>query len=333
VFVAFYFCFFQPCPVGAACHFPQGTETPGSRGSRGVLCPEGNLMKCTVITLAAAIGAAALLPSVHATENETLLRANNVLGLSLGSQHQNYREFLNGATVDSNIGDIKPSYRLYATAQRDWLGIPDLYLGASISYASGQNTYDGSLVNWVTGEQWPITDRTPTRLFDWSLRAGKAFTLNEADSIQLIPYLDYAQHRWDRLDGGGYGDYSEHYSHSVLSLGLIGQYALTDPLMLSAEAQIGRLYDASVRVRSMEGVLDFGNGYYALGADGPVILGSHNSVLFGIGADYAVTSTFHVTANYRWQRFGYGVGTNNGVQEPKSTSIMQRMDVGVALTF
>jgi hypothetical protein len=290
-------------------------------------------MKHSIVALAAAVGAVGVVPAAHATDNDTFFRANNVIGFSLGSQHQNYREFQNGATIDSNKGDVKPSYRLYATAQRDWLGIRDLYLGASVSYASGSNTYDGSLVNLITGEQTPVTNRTPTRLFDWNLRAGKAFTLNQAATLQMIPYLDYAQHRWDRLDGGSYGDYSEHYSHSVISLGVIGQYSPSEKLMLSAETQLGHLYDASVRARSLEGTLYLGDGYYIRGADGPIVLGSHNSVMFGLGADYAVTTTFHVTANYRWQRFGYGMGVNNGFQEPTSKTIMQRVEVGIALTF
>jgi opacity protein-like surface antigen len=290
-------------------------------------------MKHAFAALAVALGAAGVLPLAHATDNEAFRRANNVVGLSLGAQHQNYRELMSGATVDSNIGDIKPSYRLYATAQRDLLGISDLYLGASVSYASGSNTYDGSLVNLLTGEQTPVTSRTPTRLFDWNLRAGKAFTLNEAETIQLIPYVDYAQHRWDRLDGGDFGDYSEHYSHSVISLGAIGQYSPTERLVLSAEAQLGYLYDASVRARALEGYIPVGNGYYLVGPDGPIVLGNHGSVMFGLGADYAVTPTFHVTAGYRWQRYGYGVGVNNSFQEPTSKTVMQRVEVGVALTF
>jgi hypothetical protein len=291
-------------------------------------------MKHAIVALAAAVGAAGVLPAANATDNDTFFRANNVIGLSFGSQHQNYREFVNGAIVDSNKGDVKPSYRLYATAQRDWFGIRDLYLGASVSYASGSNTYDGALVNFISGEQTPISSPTPTRLFDWNLRAGKAFTLNEAATLQLIPYLDYAQHRWDRLDGGGYGDYSEHYSHSIVSVGAIGQFAPTERLVLSVEAQLGHLYDASVSIPYFEGkIFDLGSGYYLRGPNGPIILGSSNTVMFGVGADYAVTSTFHVTANYRWQRYGYGVGVNNDLTEPKSRTIMQRAEVGIALTF
>jgi opacity protein-like surface antigen len=290
-------------------------------------------MKHPIAVLAASIGAASLLPAAHATDNETLFRANNVIGFSLGSQQQNYREFINGATADSNKGDIKPSYRLYATAQRDWLGIRDLYLGASVSYASGSNTYDGALVNLITGEEKPFSARQPTRLFDWNLRVGKAFTFNQAESVQLTPYLDYAQHRWDRLDSGDLGSYSEHYSHSVVSLGVIGQYAPTEKLVLSAEAQLGYLYDASVRARSLEGLLYLGDGYFIRGANGPITLGNHNTVKLGVGADYAVTSSFHVTANYGWQRYGYGKGVNNDFTEPKSSTIKQRFEVGFALTF
>ena len=293
-------------------------------------------MKHSILKRALAIGVAGFLPTVHATDNDAFVRANNVLGLSFGSQHQDYREFIDGANVDSNIGSVKPSYRLYATAQRDLFGVSDLFFGASISYANGSNTYRGALVNWITGEQTPVTSRTPTHLFDWSLRAGKAFTLNEAASVQMIPYLDYSRHRWDRLDSGDIGDYSEHYNHTALSVGIIGQYAPTEKLVLSAEAQIGHIYDANVRVRSMEGPIYFSDGrdiYYVDGAEGPVVLGSHRSRLLGFYADYAVTSAYHVTAGYRWQRFGYGRGVNNDIVEPASKSIMRQLEVGIALTF
>lgn len=290
-------------------------------------------MKHAIAALAAAIGAAGLLPSVHATDNYDLYNANNVVGLSLGSQHQNYSEFINGATADGNYGDIKPSYRLYASSQRDFLGIRDLYFAASASYASGSTTYDGALINYITGAQTPVTQRTPTHLFDWDIRGGKAFALNEDETVQLIPYLDYAQHHWDRLDGGGEGDYSEYYKHTVLSVGLIGQYVPTDRLVLSAEAQLGYLYDASVRAPSHEGLINLGNGEYINGTNGPIILGNHNTVMLGFGADYALTDKFHVTADYRWQRYGYGMGINNDFTEPKSTTIMQRVEVGIALTF
>ncbi len=290
-------------------------------------------MKHALVALAAAIGAVGVLPVVHATDNYAFYSANNVVGLSLGSQHQNYSEFINGATADGNYGDVKPSYRLYATTQRDWRNISDLYFAVSASYASGSTTYDGALVNLITGAQTPVTQRTPTRLFDWNIRGGKAFTLNEDETVQLIPYLDYAQHHWDRLDGGGEGDYSEYYKHSVISAGVIGQYAVTDVLVLSAEAQLGYLYNASVHAPALEGLIDLGNGEYINGTNGPIILGNHDTVMLSLGVDYALTYNFHVTADYRWQRYGYGMGVNNDFSEPNSTSIMQRVEVGIALTF
>jgi len=290
-------------------------------------------MKHVITVLAAAAAAVGVLPSAHATDNDTLLLANNVIGLSFGLQHQNYREISDGKTLDSNVGAIKPSYRLYANAQREWLGIPDLYLAASVSYASGQNRYDGAEVNWFTGEARPLSVRTPTRLLDWHVRAGKAFNINQANTVQWIPYLEYGQHRWDRLDSGYYSDYSEYYRHSVIGIGAIGQYAPTEKLVFSVDAQFGRIYDASVRAPALEGLIDLGNGYYLRGADGPIILGSHNIASLGLGVDYAVKPGVHVTANYGWQRYGYGRGYNNAFEEPKSVSMMQRLELGIALTF
>lgn len=290
-------------------------------------------MKHAIVAVAAAIGAVGLVRTGHATDNYALYSADNVIGLSLGSQHQHYSEYGSGSILDGDYGAVEPSYRVYLSALRDWRGYSNLYFAASASYASGSTTYNGALQNLLTGATTPYTHNKPTRLVDWNIRAGKGFALNEDENVQLIPYLDYAQHYWDRLNGGGIGDYSEYYRHDALSLGVIGQYAPNDRWVLSAEVQAGYLFNASVRAPALEGKLNLGNGYYLQGINGPITLGNHTAVMFSLGADYAVTYHFHVTADYRWQRYGYGEGVNNAFIEPNSATIMQRFEVGFALTF
>jgi hypothetical protein len=290
-------------------------------------------LKHTIVALVAAIGAVGFVRTSHATDNYALFSADNVVGLSIGSQHQHYSEYYGGSIEDGNYGGVQPSYRVYFSALRDWRNITNLYLAGSISYANGSTTYDGNLVNYVTGVQTPYSDTTPTRFVDWNIRVGKGFALNEEESVQLIPYVDYAQHYWDRLNGGGEGDYSEYYRHHVISTGVIAQYALNDKWVFNAEAQFGYLFSATSQAPSLEGTINLGNGYYIQGANGPIKLGNHTTVMAGFGADYAVTYHFHVTANYSWQRYGYGQGVNNDFTEPTSRTIMQKFEVGFALTF
>jgi hypothetical protein len=290
-------------------------------------------MKHTTVALVAAIGAVGLVRTGHATDNYALFSADNVVGLSLGSQHQHYSEYYGGSIADGNYGGVQPSYHVYFSALRDWRNISNLYFAGSVSYANGSTTYNGALQNYLTGATTPYSDRTPTRFVDWNIRAGKGFALNEDENVQLIPYLDYSQHYWDRLNGGGEGDYSEYYRHRAVSVGVIAQYAPSDKWVLSAEAQAGYLFHATVLAPSHEGIINLGNGYYLQGTNGPIKLGNHTTVMAGVGADYAVTYHFHVTANYSWQRYGYGQGVNNDFIEPTSRTIMQRFEVGFALTF
>jgi hypothetical protein len=290
-------------------------------------------MKHTIVALAAAIGAVGLVRPAHAIDNYALFSADNVVGLSIGSQHQHYSEYLNGSIADGNYGGVQPSYRAYFSVLRDWRNFSNLYFAGGVSYANGSTTYNGALINYLTGAQTPLTSNTPTRFVDWNIRAGKGFALNEDESFLLIPYLDYSQHYWDRLNGGGVGDYSEYYRHHAIGTGVIAQYALNDKWVFSAEAQFGYLFNATSLAPSHEGLIYVGDGYYLQGTNGPIKLGNHTTVMAGLGADYAVTYHFHVTASYSWQRYGYGEGVNNDFIEPTSRTIMQNFQVGFALTF
>ena len=64
-------------------------------------------MKRTIVALAAAIGAVGFIRPSHAVDNYALFSADNVVGLSVGSQHQHYSEYYGGSIADGNYGGVQ----------------------------------------------------------------------------------------------------------------------------------------------------------------------------------------------------------------------------------
>jgi hypothetical protein len=288
-------------------------------------------MKQITFALATVIGATSVW-SEDIKANDTLRRANNHVGVAVGTEYQNYREIEDGGTLDSEKGYVKPAYRIYASSQFDLAGIKDVYTAASFSYTGGKTRYDGGTVNQETGEVMPLSNKTKAQLADWSVRIGKAIPVGAAGSVQLIPFVEYGQHRWDRDLAAEDGGYLEHYRNKAISLGVLGQYAPTDRWVLSAEVKAGRYYSGKLRVVDVP--VTAPDGEQGLLSD-TLLLGSRPMVLLGLKADYAVTSHFHLTAGYSWQRFQYGRSNTNefGLHEPRSISQMQRLELGAALSF
>jgi hypothetical protein len=137
--------------------------------------------------------------------------------------------------------------------------------------------------------------------------------------IQVTPYIAYEYHRWVR-------DSIETYSHHMIGVGLLTQYALTPKLVIDADIGIGRTLGAQVQSRH--------------GVDEQ--LGSRFIRSASIGIDYATSKRVHILASYQVKSFSYGQsetveGTYAGMYgswyEPTSRTTEQTLSVGVAYAF
>lgn len=260
--------------------------------------------------------AAATISSAHA--GDAIYNANNQLSVSLGSHNLHYREFdtfgLTGTNVLDSEKGAQPAVLLSATGQGEFLGFNDIYTNATLGYSHGNTKYDGYLQS-MDGSQPLVPYKTTTKntTLDLGLKVGKVFNLTAARSAALTPYVAYGYHNWNRdMSGDPYG-YKETYQHHTLGVGLLGQVAATDNLVLSADYSIGRTLGADMKL-----------------ADARFKLGSNTSHQFALGADYALTKKLHLNAQYRLSVFKYSESpVVGGMLEPSSKTIENSFLVGV----
>ena len=273
------------------------------------------------IALAAAV-LASTVSIAHA--DTTIARANNQVWLSIGGEHVNYSEtdttgITGTGTLDSEKGTL-PAIQLGVTKQFDAFNVHNLFVQASLTAARGHTNYDGYLEGFDSlgnFELVPFQNNTRSTTVDFGLKLGKSFAFGPGSRAQLTPYISYGYHYWDRNMEGQYG-YEEKYSHSVLGGGLLAQYALTDRLVTSIDANAGATIGAKMKTG---GFSDFG-------------LGSKAQEQLTLGADYAVTRKLHVNASYSLTHFEYGQSAmNNGYYEPDSRTTNQVFMVGLGYSF
>ena len=269
-----------------------------------------------VISLAAA---ALTLVSASAFADDAILQANNQLSLSVGAHHQDYHEPSTFDTIPGDLDSEKGSQftaGLTAVRQGSLFGINDVYTSASAFVTAGKTHYTGYLLSTWAAK----TDSTDNVSGDVELRLGKAFRFGSRSQFQVVPYVQYAYHIWSRTIGT---DAAEVYSHHTLGGGVLGQYAPTRKLVLSANISVSEMLGAQMRKDQY-----------------PTFQVQNRPVTeVGLGLDYAVTRHLHASANYRFTKFHYGKSANvAGPQggdwfEPSSRTTEQVVTVGLGYSF
>jgi hypothetical protein len=198
------------------------------------------------------------------------------------------------------------------------MGIKDLY--GSMSYATfeGQTHYNGYLQDLNTGAITPYQSETKDRSDDYQFRFGKGFTFSDSKSVQLTPYLAYSARQWKRDSSSDPYGYHETYTHSAASFGLLTQYALTQHLVASFDANYGKTFNAKMKVEEAA----------------VFHLGSKPIYEVGAGLDYAIGSTWHIFGQYRYTEFRYGESpVVYGFIEPSSKTKLSQLFMGVGYGF
>jgi opacity protein-like surface antigen len=262
--------------------------------------------------------AALALVSVSALADDAILQANNQLSLSVGAHHLDYHEPSTFDTIPGDLDSEKGSQftaGLTAVRQGSLFGINDVYTSASAFVTAGTTHYTGYLLSTWAAK----TDSTHNVYGDVELKLGKAFRFGSRSQFQVVPYVQYAYHIWSRTIGT---DASEVYSHHALGGGVLGQYAPTSKLVLSANVSVSEMLGAQMR------------------KDQYPTFEVHNRPVteVGVGLDYAVTRHLHASANYRFTKFNYGRSPNVVAKggdwfEPSSRTTEQVVTVGLGYSF
>ncbi|MGF6440332.1 opacity protein-like surface antigen [Paraburkholderia youngii] len=250
-----------------------------------------------------------------------IVGANNEFTLSGGIHNLDYSEHSPTAgepsTLDSESGN-QGAFGLAWTHQGTILNIPNVYLSVSGNFIFGSTSYSGYLQDGY-GNLYPYDGSTQNNQQDFQLRIGQSYPLGANRQFQLTPYFTYSYHHWKRQPGG---EYNEDYSHNGLGVGLLGQYAPTPYVVLSADVSVQAMLGAQIKV----------DGYPTMDLQNRPIK------TLTLGADYAVTPRFHVNGSYRFTSFDYGGSTPvvaNGMEvwEPDSRTRENLFMVGVSWAY
>jgi hypothetical protein len=266
------------------------------------------------------IASALLLASGATAANPAIDAVNNQWTVSVGKQRMDYHEMDNSNVVPTRYLDSE-------TGSQPWIGatfskqlnirsMENIFLKASVAFASGHTTYNGYLDD---PGHTPHRGKTDTTTFDTDFKVGKGFLLGS--HVQVTPYVSYGIHVWNR-------DMEEHdkahgsietYSHSAYSFGTMGQFAFTPDLVLNIDGSVGRTS---------------GGRMHSNYTDDDYELGSRTVTTLDLGLTYLAGKNWTVNGGYRLCKFSYGQSPAvNAYIEPESTTKLQTIYLGVGHKF
>lgn len=256
--------------------------------------------------------------------DDAIKGANRQINFNYERQKIEYHEYDNegvtsGGWLDSENGS-QNGFSVNYTHQFDAGGINDWYADINFAYAKGKTDYDGYLQSYVDGSLTPWQSKTDVKTTDFDLKFGKGFRF-ASDRVQLTPVAAYLYHTWKRdlAPGTPYG-YREDYKHSALSVGLLGQVAITSRLVASAYGSIGRTLSPELTIEHSTRLDLKSRNIYTLSAD----------------LNYRITDSFDVHGGVRQTRYKYGqsdINYTSGIYEPESKSTLTNYYIGAGYAF
>jgi hypothetical protein len=249
--------------------------------------------------------------------------SNNQIGFQSISTSVNYTEIGNGrlgsatGTLDTETGPV-PGKAYYFSKMIDALFGND-YFKVAYDQSNGYTNYIGGTLN-PPSPYGSVVSTSGAKLTNYSVRYGKGFA-NQSLSM-ITPYIEFGSHKWER--GVNYG---ETYNNTYYGYGLLGQYLLTDKLVLSVDAMYGQTTQSAITVTSGPQIVGFSG---TLG----------NSVIYkvGVSLDWAVVQRLHANAGVDYTAFNYGISAtypsgNSVAWEPDSKTNYTTVRLGLGWGF
>ncbi len=271
------------------------------------------------VALGAALLGAGLLAAPARADDLPVVNVNNEVGIAFQNLWQWYTETSQGAEVDRETGSI-PGFDAKFSVMRDIWGISNVYAAVRYAYSSGTVTYNGAL---LSGQ--PYAGNSGATINDVEVELGKGFLINP--NLLITPLIEGGYRDWQR-DVQGPGGYNEDYSNGYLGVGVRGDLALNDRLVLTGKLGLAATLSPSMTASGG-----------ALAAEGipptNYSLGNTGLVQVGIGADYLLADRIHLYGGLDYSHFGFGSSAVNeyGLYEPSSTTSDFTIRIGFAFGF
>jgi hypothetical protein len=267
----------------------------------------------------AVVASVALMGSTLAmADTQSIVAANNEIGVAAMGSLTNYQEHITPGPADTESG-WTPGVLVKGSYMGNLLGFQNVYGQLKASYTSGNIAYKGALFNPNTGAVSPYDSTDDSTMYRIMGRVGKGFTLGT--DAMVTPYIAAGYQHWNRHLVGQYG-YTEDYSAVLAGVGVKGQYALTDSLVLGANAEYLAVVDGHMTPNLYNGMLGTAN------------FGTSGEEVVGLNADYRLLPHVHLFGGLSYTHHNYTGGSlKYGFYEPLSSTNLFDLDAGVAYSF
>lgn len=259
--------------------------------------------------------------STGALAQAPLDRVDNGWRLSAGSLRQDYQETNSGLNPSLTAPIVDAERGFMPTIAFDWRQSSVVYTDVSLTYAGGSDSYTG----YACGLQSPYAcnpDQTTTdnTFLSGDIRLGPQWDFG---GLRMVPFLNLGVWSWDRRIAStpaAFGP-AEHYRFGYYGVGGLIQTALTPAVVWSIDGAWGR----TLQPVMVNDGLQFDLGEAAFWQA-------------GTGLDIEILGPWHLTADARWVRFGFGASPvyDTGsyfVQEPDSRTQQFSYRLGVGRDF
>ena len=235
---------------------------------------------------------------------------------------------------DNESGNIK-GIGLTVTGLGNFLSVPLVY--EHIGYTNNFGNF-----NYTSAAQG-ISATDNSDILGVSARVGKAFIINP--KTMLIPYLAYNYSKWDRnLENTTVGNVTyfgnqEIYSYDALGVGVIGEYAITNALVVKGRLQYSRMLSNTMTAYNTP--LIFNGVAVATLPPTSFSLGNNPIYTIGVGIDYDLYGPLHITAGIKYLKTYFGKSNVDNIlglgiwyiNEPSSMTEGMNYSVGLAYSF
>ena len=236
---------------------------------------------------------------------------NEKITVLLSSQHLDYKEYQGGEISNSEKGAL-PGIEIYVPLVKNYM-FDHEYLKLNLSGYKGQTDYVGQYMVGGSG-YGSVRTKDNARITNYGLKYQKGFEIGSQTLVS--PYFEVSSRNWLR----GLNTYDETYQHSYYGLGLVGQVALTNYLVVSMDALYGKTFNSRIEAR---GAVNFS-----------APLGNSSYSKLGLGANYLFTKYLFGQIEVSKINFDYGQSIpNNGFYEPDSTTKSTFYKLGIGLRF
>lgn len=241
--------------------------------------------------LLAALGALALSTSAlaFATTNNSILAANNEIGMAVTGNLLNYQEHANPGDTESGW---TPGFAVKYSLMQNLVGIHNAYLAMRFGWSRGNVNYHGFTQRYTNSgniayHSYQGTDNAT--MYHFTARAGVG--LDVGQGMMVTPYVFGGYQHWNRHLLGPRG-YTEDYHAGVVGLGAMFQDAVTPQIVVSVTPEFGAIVGGGMNTNVLNGKAN------------PVSFGTTGEEKISLDADYALSGAYGYGAGMGWHLYG-----------------------------